>query len=422
MGTWEALGTSAWVRPSSRWPCRGIIESVPVELILAGNGPGELSGWVAPVARAARHAVPDLRLTLALSPSQFAGGRELQVVRNWNLFDRILEPRACLRAAAGLEALPVAERATLIHLGGDLWLSGRLASRMHRPACALVETTLVVRRHQMFSRVFASSADVATALAAGGVPPEKIITTGDPRVDAVWETILPDPSTAPRSSEIPTVSILPSSRDRVFTIAVPYFLSAGAALRIHSEAVRFNMIVSPYVSSSVWMGAREEATRRWPHLDIEWVTGESWAAVAASDLVITIPGTNTLELAILGVPFVVVVDTDLVTVASLEGLLEWATRAPGLRRLRRALLLRRLSRVRFAALPNIRAGREIVPELIGRWTPEELAKQVAALLRSPARRHAIRRALRDTFTQPPGASRAIVDAALALARNGLTTQ
>jgi len=122
------------------------------------------------------------------------------------------------------------------------------------------------------------------------------------------------------------------------------------------------------------------------------------------------------------VPFVVVLDTDLVTVAPVEGVLEWVTRAPGLRRLRRALLLRRLSQLRFAALPNIRAGREIVPELIGRWTPEELAKQIAALLRSPAKRDEIRQALQDTFTQPPGASRAIVDAALALAHSGLNTR
>ena len=395
---------------------------MPVELILAGNGPGELSGWIAPVARAARRALPDLRLTLALSPSQFAGGRELQVVQTWNLFDRILEPRTCLRVAAGLEALPVAETATLIHLGGDLWLSGRLASRVHRPACALVETTLVARRHQMFSRLFAVSTGVAADLTASGVPREKIIMTGDPRVDAISETILPGLTSAPGTSAIPTISILASSRDRIFTIAALYFLRAGAALRSQSGAVRFKMIVSPYVSPSVWMGAREDAARRWPGLDVEWVTGEPWPAVAASDLVVTIPGTNTLELAILGVPFVVVLDTDLVTVAPVEGVLEWVTRAPGLRRLRRALLLRRLSQLRFAALPNIRAGREIVPELIGRWTPEELAKQIAALLRSPAKRDEIRQALQDTFTQPPGASRAIVDAALALAHSGLNTR
>jgi len=395
---------------------------VPVELILAGNGPGELSGWIAPVARAARRTRPDLHLTLALSPSQFAGGRELQVAHSWNLFDRILPPRTCLRVAAGLEAVPVAEGAILIHLGGDLWLSGRLASRIRRPACALIETTLVVRRHQMFSRLFAVSAEVANELAAGGVPRDKIMTTGDPRVDAIGDIVFPDPSVTPRPDGIPTVSILPSSRDRIFTVAVPYFLRVAAALQSHSGAVRFRMIVSPYVSPTVWMRERDEAARRWPNLLVEWVTGDPWSAVAASDLVVTIPGTNTLELAILGVPFVVVVDTELVSVAAIEGVLEWVTRAPGLRRLRRAVLLRRLSRLRFAALPNIRAGREIVPELIGRWTPEELAKQVAALLDSSAKRDAIRAALRDTFAQPPGASQTIVDTALALAQSGLNTR
>lgn len=38
-----------------------IIEAMLLELILAGNGPGELSGWVSPVARATRWEIPDLR-------------------------------------------------------------------------------------------------------------------------------------------------------------------------------------------------------------------------------------------------------------------------------------------------------------------------------------------------------------------------
>src|SRR5688572_13125467 len=41
---------------------------LPVELILSGNGPGELNGWIRPVARAARELRGgDLRLTLVLT-------------------------------------------------------------------------------------------------------------------------------------------------------------------------------------------------------------------------------------------------------------------------------------------------------------------------------------------------------------------
>ncbi len=386
-----------------------------VELILAGNGPGELSGWIAPVARAARREVQDLALTLALLPSQFAGGRELEVVRGWHLFDRILDPQTCLRIATGLVALPAQEQAVVIHLGGELWLSGRLAARLGCPACALAETTLIARRHRLFSRIFAVSPEVASQLAARGVPAEKILTTGDPRADAIPRTDDRRSTIDDRSSTF-VVSFLPGSRDRHFATLAPYFLSVAAALHAYEEAVRFRLIVSPFLSPDLWIRIREESARRWPEMDAQWVTDEPWHALATSDLVVTIPGTNTLELAILGVPFVVVVDTDLLPLAPLEGSMELVTRMPGLGvSLRRAVLRRHLSRFQYTALPNLRAGRALVPEWVGRWTPEELAKQVADLLHAPERREAIRRDLRETFDLPPGASRMIVQAALALA-------
>jgi len=105
--------------------------AMQTELILAGNGPGELAGWIRPTAEAAKAAArtngQPVRLTLALLPTQFAGGTELDTARSWNLFDRILPPGDCLRLAAGVGSLEVSPHAVLVHLGGDPWLSGRLA-------------------------------------------------------------------------------------------------------------------------------------------------------------------------------------------------------------------------------------------------------------------------------------------------------
>ncbi len=407
------------------------------DLILAGNGPGELAGWIRPVAKEARALADEtrqpLRLTLALFPSQFAGGRELEVVRGWNLFDRLLDPRTCLRAAAGLVTLPVEDQAVVIHLGGELWLSGRLAGQLRCPVCALAETTLIAGRHRSFSRIFAVSPEVASQLATRGVPSEKIITTGDPRADAIEAKLRTPSSCLPRrewngdspdgaeprvtSYKSQVVSFLPGSRDRHFATLAPYFLNVAAALHALEKAVRFRLVVSPFLSPDLWARIREESARRRPELDAQWVTDEPWHALATSDLVVTIPGTNTLELAMLGVPFAVVVDTDLLPLAPLEGPLEWVTRMPGLGvPLRRAVLRRHLSHVKYTALPNLRAGRALVPEWVGRWTPEELAKQVAALLRDPAQQEAMRRELRSAFSLRPGASQAIVAAALGLAQ------
>src|SRR5207253_1968581 len=82
-------------------------------------------------------------------------------------------------------------------------------------------------------------------------------------------------------------------------------------------------------------------------------------AYAAADAALTKSGTSTLELALAGVPMAVTYKVNPLT----------------------AILARRLVRVKFAALVNLLAGREVVPELIQqRCTPALLADTVAGLL------------------------------------------
>lgn len=390
------------------------------ELILTGNGPGELTGWIAPVARAARPAAHeqglDLRLTLALTPSQFAAGREEEVARRWGLFERVLAPGHVARAALGLERLAHEQHAALVHLGGELWISGRLAARLGIAACAIAETDLIARRHRLFSRIFAVSPSLPADLRRRGVPAEKIIVCGDPRGDALAAAA----ERASVSSQLsglagPILAILPGSRDRLFASLAPYFLAAAAALRDRLPQVEVRIIASELLSPALVAGVQREEARRRPALPVRWITDDPWTALAGSDFAMTIPGTNTLELAMLGLPFAVVVDLDLLDRAPLEGLVEWLTRIPAGRFLRRAVVRQLLARRPFVALPNARAGRLVVPEWIGRWTADELAKRVAELLNDSNRRAAMRATLQDLFPVRGGASRAIAQTALALA-------
>jgi lipid-A-disaccharide synthase len=107
------------------------------------------------------------------------------------------------------------------------------------------------------------------------------------------------------------------------------------------------------------------------------------AAVAAS-------GTATLELALLGVPHVIVYRTSAVTYC----------------------IGKRLAKVASIGLPNIVAGEPFLPELIqGDCTPARIAAELRALLSDPERRDALAarcRSLRETLSGP-GPSEAVVD-------------
>ena len=96
---------------------------------------------------------------------------------------------------------------------------------------------------------------------------------------------------------------------------------------------------------------------------IRIVEGDTYSIVAASELALTASGTATLETALLGCPMVVAYKMSPVTYA----------------------LARVLVRgVDFIAMPNILAGREVVPELIqGRVTARNLIRAAENLLVEP---------------------------------------
>ncbi len=392
------------------------------ELILAGNGPGELAGWIRPVARAARAVATQthraLRLTLALSPSQYASGREPEVIQRWGLFDRILDPARCVRLALGLGTLPIARRSALIHLGGDLWVSARLARRLRIPACALAETTIIAHRHRPFARVFATSEALAERLVSEGVPREKILVSGDPRTDVFEDAdrrLFHTPYRPSVDGQY-TLAMLPGSRDQFFRFLTPYFLDIASVLGTIHPKTTFQIIVSPFVSPHLVEQARDTVARSWPHLRVMWVLDEMWTALAHSDLALTIPGTNTLELAMAGVPFAVILPTHQVERIPVEGVLEWVARLPGLARvIKRGILSRHLATRRFVALPNVRAGKLLVPEWVGRWTPTEVANRLAELLLDHQGRASMATTLSSLYGGTPGASTTLATQALALA-------
>ena len=386
-----------------------------VEIVFTGNGPGELAGWVRPVARATKDVARErgigLRMTMALTPSQFASGREPDVIREWSLFDRIFEPVESVRLALGVGRLTTTGAGALVHLGGDLWFSARLSARASLPACVLAETTHVARRHAAFAHVFATSDDVAGRLIQSGIPREKVSVSGDPRIDGVP----PHPNPLPHGENGYIVSFMPSSRDYLFTALVPYFLNIAEQLS-REERVRFQMVVSAFLPRGVVERIREDAQRTFPDLDITWMVNEPWPALGQSDFVLTVPGTNTVELAAAGVPFAAIAPEEMIDHLRLEGLANWISRFPVIgRTLKRAVALRALSRQRFIALPNQRAGRLVAPEWIGTWPEEAFVSHLRQLLQDRERRAEMGATLRGLYAGERGASRMIAERSLALA-------
>ena len=213
-----------------------------------------------------------------------------------------------------------------------------------------------------------------------------------------------------------TVSLLPGSRDRYVRALLPYLLRVADALQAIRPHVIFQIIAAEFLSPELLTAMRMDVIARWPALNIVWITRDPWTALARSDLALTFPGTSTVELAMLGVPFASIVPLEFIDRVPAEGLLEWIGRIPGVGRMIKRVAARRyFARPRLLALPNLRAGKAIAPEWIGRWTPAELANRVCDLLDDEGRRKTMRTELRALYASSTGAAARIAECAMTLA-------
>lgn len=379
--------------------------------MLVSSGPGELSNWAVPMARAAkewaaRREIP-LTLSLILPPCQFASGQEIAFARRQDVFARILGPRACLTLVTGLARFPATGPGCLLHLGGDLWYSATLGRRLGYPAFAYAETPLVRKRAHRFERVFLPSQALARRLAEDGVPSERLTVVGDLRVDHLSEF-----RTRPGERRSGArVALLPGSRRWLVEGVLPLFLEAAEAMRARRAEIRFSLIASPFLPRDALVRILEPHREAVVALGVDVTQDDRLTAMAQSDLAITLPGTNTVELAILGVPMLVAVPLHRPGRIRMEGMSEWLGRIPVLGNAIKGMIALQLMRhPKLLAWPNREAGRPIVPELVGRITPDDIARRALALLEDPSGLEQTARDLRGLYATPRGVAQRMLDA------------
>jgi Lipid-A-disaccharide synthetase len=383
----------------------------PANLILVSSGPGELSNWAIPMARAAaawsaQQHIP-LRLSLVLPPCQFASGQEVPFARRQGLFAHILGPGSCLAVVAGLARFPAGGYGCVLHLGGDLWYSSTLAWRLGISAFAYVETDLIHRRAHRFDRIFVPAPALADRLLASGVPSARLCVAGDLRVDHLAG--IRAPALGQRAGA--RVALLPGSRRWIIEFALPFLLDTAVVIRSRRPDVRFSLVASPFLSAQALADVLRPYQDAVRNLGIDVIHEDRNTAVAGSDLAITLPGTNTVELAILGIPMLVMLPLNRPAAIRTEGLSEWFGRIPGVGTAVKVMMVRRFARhPGLVALPNREAGRVVVPELVGRLTPAGVADRALALLDDGPALERMAADLRGLYATPPGVAQRMLDA------------
>lgn len=210
---------------------------------------------------------------------------------------------------------------------------------------------------------------------------------GHPLLDELspWFDADPDPARfgIPEGKRI--VGLLPGSRAGEISSHLPAMLEAARRLASREPALHFVLPVAvPDLRSRI------DARLTGHRLPLTIVERDRFLLYRGMTAALSASGTATLELALLGVPHVIVYRTSAVTYR----------------------IGKRLARVSRIGLPNLVAGETVVPELIQRDArPDVMARELGALLADRERRDRIARRLRSLRERlaGPGPSEAVVD-------------
>jgi lipid-A-disaccharide synthase len=348
-------------------------------LVVAGEASGDLHG--ATLARALTTLAPGLRLAgMGGARMETAGVRlvrraeHVTVVGGTEVFGRLPALWSAFRALRHQLRYRRPGVLVLIDFPEFNLRLARVARRFGVPVVYFVAPQLWAWRR---GRVRAMARDVNRVLAIfpfevglyqeAGVPVEFV---GHPVLD-VLPALDRDTARSGLATDGETlVGLLPGSRDAEVRRHLPVLLDAAGRISARRPRTRFAVPVA----STIGVAGVAAATRA-SGLPVEVLPGEAYRVMAAADLVLVASGTATLETACYGTPMVVLYRLSAVSHA----------------------LARRLVRgVSHISLPNIVAGRQIVPEFIqGQATPGAVAGAALELLEDEVARAAQRAALLD---------------------------
>lgn len=154
----------------------------------------------------------------------------------------------------------------------------------------------------------------------------------------------------------PVIALLPGSRSMEVQRLGDVFIDAAQVLAKRYPKARF---IVPSANAKRHRQLKEMLSERAQGLEIDLVEGQSQTVMQAADVVLMASGTTSLEALLLKRPMVI---------AYIVAPLTYQ-------------IVKRMVRVKFVGLPNLLAGREIVPEYIqAAATAEKLAEAVMSWL------------------------------------------
>jgi lipid A disaccharide synthetase len=380
----------------------------PTDIVILSNGPGEVATWVRPVVKALAQVfadeLPSIRISVLLSPCPHSTGKEAAIASSYQEVDRVLPAEefwAFLLWGRTQDNWQWHQRGIVVFLGGDQFFTVAIAKRLGYSSLIYAEWD--ARWYRWVDR-FAAMNQKAIAKVPKSYQP-KFSLVGDLMADVALEVKQSD-----LNFSEPLVGLLVGSKPAKLAQGVPLCLAIAEKIEQQLPQIRFMIPVAPTLDLTTLenyasrqhnpllpaLGNVTAELVSTPHQQpylitsggtkIELITEfPAYQSLVNCQLCLTTVGANTAELTALRVPMIVLLPTQqLDAMRSWDGLPGLLANLPGVgtsfAKLINWLILRQ---GRLFAWPNIWAGTEIVPELVGKLAPQTVAQLVIDYLQHP---------------------------------------
>ena len=408
-----------------------------VDILILSNGPGEITTWVRPVVRELRKKLGkdpnQVRISVILSPCPNASGKEAAIAMSYPEVDRVQAANHFFRFLLWGKTEQNWEwrkNGIVMFLGGDQFFAAMIGKRLGYRTVIYAEWE--ARWHNLIDRFGVMKQEVVAKVSPKHA--DKFTVVGDLMLEASrdlsfshnkgQETNKPEkkPEKNKQEKTKELIAFLPGSKAAKLTQGVP--LTLAIAEYIHQKRPQTEFVLpvaptldlktlesfadpekNPFVKTFGDVSAQiinseiinseiinSEISSEKPKLKTaNGVTIELWTQYPAYDILsqcqicLTTVGANTAEIGSLAIPMIVLLPTQqLDAMRSWDGLPGILANLPlvgsSIAKTINWFFLRKKG---LLAWPNIWAGKEVVPELIGKLQPQEIGEIVLDYLENP---------------------------------------
>ncbi|MDA1353313.1 MAG: UTP--glucose-1-phosphate uridylyltransferase [bacterium] len=324
-------------------------------LVIQSNSPGELSHWVAPICNSIQSQFPNTDIELFLTPCQYSSGEEYQFAKTLPNITHVHSPDDTLKAML----TPPYRRqkqsgGAVLFLGGDPNYSKQLARKFGYPAFAYAERPL-----KGFEKCFTNKHD--GDLMESAISPEPVDR------EKLCRKYNLDPNSA-------YCLFMPGSRRKHFEPLFPLMSEIISQIRNMHADFKPLILIAPFIEKEL-----EESIVRTNNENAQFVLrADSKELISIAEMMVSIPGTNTIEAGYLGTPMVCILPTNKPEALIFDGILGLLSTLPVVGLLVKQVLIQLATKhFTYFSKPNIQLNKPVVPEYVGKLNTSALATKIA---------------------------------------------